>query len=378
MARRALDAAAFVAGGETGHVVHLQADQVTDTVREECGADAGFQRGLRRHLDHAEVLQHAHQRQVRVNMQLLVVEARAHRCAHRLLRGIDGFDHRREFVMAGGSIGAGDVAGITVRAGAGVDQEAAQRLRCLAAQFGVMQHGGVLVQGHDVAVRQFRGVLAHGLAIGHVDAELVGAVAERRFGRAMAAHAQHLRLAHQCDFIRRLAAAMPFQIVHHRRRVVGHIGAQRALRFTQDRAARRIGRQQRQRFFGRADDVDVEVLDPPAARGVRYHMPVVERLVEDHRRTLARGEHDPAVGYAGQRQPGLELRVDRIRVITVVEELVVQGAAGHHQVVEAAACQRLLGASAQHGQVVGIQGAGVLLDHCGGSTRKTALDSAGY
>ncbi|MNT42640.1 hypothetical protein D3C72_1790700 [compost metagenome] len=120
------------------------------------------------------------------------------------------------------------------------------------------------------------------------------------------------------------------------------------------------------------------MLDPPAARCIRHHMPVVERLVEDHRRTLARGEHDPAVGYAGQRQPGLELRVDRIRVITVVEDLVVQGAAGHHQVVEAAACQRLLGASAQHGQVVGIQGAGVLLDHCGGSTRKTALDSAGY
>ncbi|KAG1239417.1 hypothetical protein G6F68_018646 [Rhizopus microsporus] len=54
MPRRALDAAAFVAGRETGHVVHLQADQVTDAVREEGGADAGFHGGLRRHLDDAE------------------------------------------------------------------------------------------------------------------------------------------------------------------------------------------------------------------------------------------------------------------------------------------------------------------------------------
>ena len=48
--------------------------------------DAGFHRGFRRHLDHAEVAQDAGQRQVRVEVQLPVVEAGAHLVAHRLLR----------------------------------------------------------------------------------------------------------------------------------------------------------------------------------------------------------------------------------------------------------------------------------------------------
>ena len=92
------DRAAGVGCGEAGDVVHLQADAVADAVREERGADAGFQRGFRRDLDHAEVLEDAGQREVRVEVQLLVVEAGAHLRAHRLLRGIDRIDQRLELV----------------------------------------------------------------------------------------------------------------------------------------------------------------------------------------------------------------------------------------------------------------------------------------
>ncbi|KAG1487130.1 hypothetical protein G6F53_013808 [Rhizopus delemar] len=137
------------------------------------------------------------------------IEAGAHRRTHLLLGGIDGSDHRGELVVAVRGVGAGDVAGVALRAGAGIDQEAAQRLRRLAAQHGVVQHGGVFVQRDDVAVRQFICILAHGLAVGHVDAEFVGAIAECGLGGAMATHAEHLRLAHQRDFIRRLVGAVP-------------------------------------------------------------------------------------------------------------------------------------------------------------------------
>src|SRR3546814_11530310 len=69
---------------------------------------------------------------------------------------------------------AGDVAGVAAVAGAGVDQEAAHRLRRQAPEFGVVQDRAVLVERDDVAVGQLIGILPGGLAVGPVDAELAG------------------------------------------------------------------------------------------------------------------------------------------------------------------------------------------------------------
>ena len=164
-----------------------------------------------------------------------------------------------------------------------------------------MQHRGMFVEADDVAVGQLVGILAHGAAIGHVDGEFTLAFAERGFGGAMAAHRQVLRFAHQRNLVRRLVAALVFQIVDHGVRVVGRVLSQRALGFAQDRAARGGLGQQGQCFLGLADDVDVEMLHPPAAGRVRHHVPVVEGLVEDHPGPLARRVHQPAVGHARQR-----------------------------------------------------------------------------
>src|SRR3546814_1778878 len=75
---------------------------------------------------------------------------------------------------------AGDVAGVAAVAGAGVDQEAAHRLRRQAPEFGVVQDRAVLVERDDVAVGQLIGILPGCLAVGQVDAELAGAGAEGR------------------------------------------------------------------------------------------------------------------------------------------------------------------------------------------------------
>ena len=68
MASRPLDTPAAITGGKTRHVMHLQADRMTQAMREECRTDPGSQGRFRRHRDHAEVLQHPHQLQVCIDV----------------------------------------------------------------------------------------------------------------------------------------------------------------------------------------------------------------------------------------------------------------------------------------------------------------------
>ena len=338
---------------------------MAQAVREERRADAGGDRSLGRHGDHAEVLQDAHQRVVGVHVQLPVVHAAAHAGAHLLLGGIHGIDHRLELAAGVVGVAAGDVAGIAVEAGAGVDQEAAQRVGRDALQLHVVQHRGVLVEADDVAVGQVIGVLAHRRAVGHVDAELAFPRAEGCFGGAVATHGQALRLPHQRDLVRRLVRTLVLQVLDHGFRIVRRMVAERALWLAEDGAARGR-RQQGGGFVGRADDVDVAVVHPPAAGRVRYHVPVVERLVVDHLGPFARRVHQPAVGQARERQPGLELRIDRIRVVAVVEDLPVLRAAGHDQVVETAPRQRFVGTPLHRRQMIGVQRDEVGVEGSGG------------
>jgi len=133
--------------------MHLQPDQMAQAVREERRAHTGGQRRFRRYVEHAEILQDAHEREVRVDVQLLVIHAGTHTGPHLLLGSVHRVDQGLELVMAAGRIGARDVAGVAVGTGTGVDQEAAQRGRRAAAQVGVVQHGGMFVEADDVAVR---------------------------------------------------------------------------------------------------------------------------------------------------------------------------------------------------------------------------------
>ena len=221
-----------------------------------------------------------------------------------------------------------------------------------------MQHRGVLVEADDVAVGQVVGVLAGGLAVGQVDAEFAGAGPERALGGAVRARADAAGLAHHRDLVRGLERAVVLQVGDDRRRVVGDVIAQRALRLAEDRAARRVGRQVARGVRGVAHHHDVEMVGPVAARRLGHHVPVVVRLQEHQLGPLPGGGDQPAAGRPGHRQPCLELRVHRVGIVTVVEGLVMQRAAGHHEVVEAAARERLRGAGEQGVEVRGIQGGG--------------------
>ncbi|EEF93621.1 hypothetical protein CATMIT_01747, partial [Catenibacterium mitsuokai DSM 15897] len=172
-----------------------------------------------------------------------------------------------------------------------------------------------------VAVGQFVGVLARGGAVGQVDVELAGAGAERGLGGAVRAHALARGFAHHRHFVGRLERAVVFQIVDHRLRIVRRVLAERALRLAEDGAARRILGQVRQRVGRLADHDHFEVLDPGAAGRLRHHVPVIEGLQVDQLGRGAGSEDQPAAGVAHQRHPGLELRVDRIRIVAVVEDL---------------------------------------------------------
>src|SRR5690606_1571140 len=240
-------------------------------------------------------------------------------------------------------------------AGAGIDEETAHRRRRQPVAVHVVQHCAVLVEGDDVAVGQVVGVLARRLAIRQVDAELAGAGTERAFGGAVAAHAAPGRLAHHRDLVRRLVRAVVFQVVDDRGRIAGHVIAECRLRLAEDRAARRVGRQVLQRLLFLAYDDDVEMRGPVARRRLRHHVPVVARLQVDQLRPRTRRVDEPAARIAGQPQPRLELRADRVRIIAIIERLVVQRAAGYHEVVEPGPRQRGVGPALHRRQVLPIQ-----------------------
>ena len=92
-------------------------------------------------------------------------------------------------------------------------------------------------------------------------------------------------------------------------------------------------------------------------------MPVVAGLQVEQAGTAAGRVYDPAAGRAGQGHPCLELGIHRVGIVAIVEHLVVGGAAGYHQVVEAAPLERDVGAAAQFLHVGGIQQGGIVGGH---------------
>ena len=339
--------AATVRCGKARHIVHLQANAVTDAVREERAGHAAGKCVFRRYLDHAKLAQHAGQQQVRLQMDVCVIGAGAHVIAQCELRCIDGADHRGKFVIGGG-IGTGDVAGVAAEAGPGIDQKTAHRFGRHTVTVGVVQHCAVFIEGHDIAVGQVIGVLAGGLAIGQVDAELAGTGAEGALGGTVRTHADAAGLPHHFDFIRRFEGAVIFQILHNSGRIIRDHIAQCALQLAYDCATGEVLRQMHQHFVRRANGDDVEVFHPVATGCIRHHMPVIMRLQKQQLGALAGADQQPTAGRAGEWQPRFKLRVDRVRIVAVIKGLVMQRAAGDQQMREAAALQGF-GAARQQG-----------------------------
>ena len=211
------------------------------------------------------------------------------------------------------------------------------------------------VERDDVAVGQLGGILACRRAVRDVDVELTGSGTERA-PRRRGARAFPTRVASRIIWISYgvLKARSYSRYASTSGGLFGNVRAERALRFAEDRATTGVRRQVRQGILRFADDHHVEMFDPCATRRVRHHVPVVERLQVDDLWPLARRVNEPAAGIARQRQPRLELRIDRVRIVAIVECLVVQRATGHHEMIETAALQRDVGAALQHVHVAGI------------------------
>ena len=105
-------------------------------------------------------------------------------------------------------------------------------------QVGVVQHRAMLVEGDDVAVRQFVFSFAHGAEIGHVDRVFGIASAERGFGGTVRARAELARHAHHRQFVVGLVGAVIMQIIQHRQWIVRHDIVERRIVFADDRATR--------------------------------------------------------------------------------------------------------------------------------------------
>ena len=102
--------------------MHLQADRMAQAVRIEHRADAFLQHAARIHVHDAQIAQHATETQMRLQMQVAVIGAGTDLCAQGLLLAVDG---RNQLLVKFKPVamGAGDVGGIAVVFGAGIDQQ---------------------------------------------------------------------------------------------------------------------------------------------------------------------------------------------------------------------------------------------------------------
>ena len=332
---------------EAGDVVHLQADRMAEAVREENRRDAAFEHAARIHRHDAERLQRASQAQMALEMQLAIVETGAHLAGQRELLVL----HRRDQVGEGRvaiAPGAGDVGGVTIDLGAGVDQQRAMLGRHRIALVLVVQRRAVLVQRDDVVVGHVVVGMAGGGEVGRVDAGFGGAGTEGIARRQMSAHRLALRATHQPEFVRGLVGAMVVQVVEQRLRIVRFEPGQGIVGFAQDRAPSAGG--QVFRRLGRiGDHAHVEMFDPFATRRARRNMPVVVGLVIGKHGSAARRVGDPAMRVPRQRQPVLERRIGLERIRHVVEIAVLLDARSDQKVVVAAARERFVGAR-HHGR----------------------------
>ena len=90
---------------------------------------------------------------------------------------------------------------IPVYLGAGIDEKGPQRFGHVPVEVRVVQHGTVIIQSNDIAVRQLGVCVAHGLAVGSVNVELGHPLAERGFSCNVACGGTVSRKPHNCEFV---------------------------------------------------------------------------------------------------------------------------------------------------------------------------------
>ncbi len=301
--------------------MHLDAEQVAEPVREKGAGNTGFDEVAGVPDSQIGVDEYVGEQPVCLYMEVPVIDARLDPFDDVVLQRVHTVDQVLEALVPM-RIGAGDVGRVAVHLCAGIDQERQPRGRDGAVQRGVVQHGRVLVQRHDTAVRQFCLRVVHGGAISVMDVELGAPIAKRRLGGQVPGDSALRRQPHDRQFIVGLCAAREMQYVDSDRRIdaLDAESLRRVVRLPDDDALFPIGRQVRGYVAGVADDAHVEMRRPETVRSARHHVPVVARLVVDEYRRLTGRVNDAGGRQCRQRRPADEMRVRFERKIIVVEE----------------------------------------------------------
>ena len=168
--------------------------------------------------------------------------------------------------------------------------------------------------------------------------------------------------AHALEFVGCLHCALEMQMREQGSGIDGAEAPRLELRLPLADEGRRaqVRREQLARRARFAHDRDVELALPVPLGQRGRTVPVIRGLVKAEPRSMARRIRDETIRRVGDRQPVLEVRVDRERVRAVVLERVTRAARVDDQCREFAGFERGIGASTQFGQVGGEQAVGLV------------------
>ncbi len=146
-----------------------------------------------------------------------------HACFHggdqRQLLFINVFNQLRILTIAIRRPGTGQICGVAVIFRPGIQQEAAHFRGRTVIKFGVVQHGGMFIQRHDIAVRDIGIAMTGRGQIGLIDIEFAHPREECLMCRLMTVYRRFLRFTHAGQLIVRFIRAVVMQIVDHAFRI---------------------------------------------------------------------------------------------------------------------------------------------------------------
>ena len=154
-----------------------------------------------------------------LNMVINVAGASLHGANQRQLLVVNVFNQLREIVVAVACPGTSQVRGIAVVLCARIQQEATHFGWRTVIQLGVVQYGRMLIQRHDIAVRDVGIAMTGRRQVSLINIELAHPRLESFVGRAMAVHRRFLRFTHTGQLIVGFVSAIIVQIVDNAFRV---------------------------------------------------------------------------------------------------------------------------------------------------------------
>ena len=314
----------------------LGADVVPEAVRQEVRGHAGFDLLFGRHAYDAGMLEHGGHCAMRFAVQVDEILAGPDAVDQAALGGIHRLDEVAELAVFVQGPGARDVGRVAAPVGAGVEQEAAHRLRPLRRAELVVEHRAVVVERDDAVVWQGVLVFAHGRQVGQVDFEFALAGPEGLGRRQVPQHGELVGALDAVALPGGLAGAHFVEAPHQFGRIEVRAVEQAADRpLVADDGQRPLLPELLVPAIRRSHGLDVQASGQPVARRLGRHVPEIVGLAIPQARLLARPQLEQAVGRKGQRYQGHEGPVRPKRRVLIVEQPVLGPAGVDQQAVVA-------------------------------------------